>query len=223
MRDTGFGNLSGCGRVTVCMKALAAIAAIVALAIGGSVAIGGSMKKTETATVGGGCFWCVEAAYEGVEGVESVVSGYAGGSKLNPTYREVCDGNTGHAEVVQITFDPAVLSYADVLDRFWLVHDPTTLNRQGADVGTQYRSIILYGSEDQRAIAGRSVAEAQKGFASRIVTEIKPLVKFYPAEEYHQDYFARNPNAAYCTFVIKPKLEKLKKHDGSKKAVGSEN
>ncbi len=205
------------------MKDFTGIAAIVALAIGGSVAFGGSMKKTETATVGGGCFWCVEAAYEGLEGIESVVSGYAGGSKQNPTYRQVCDGNTGHAEVVQITYNPAVLSYADVLDRFWLVHDPTTLDRQGADVGTQYRSIILYESEAQRAIAERALAEAQKGFSSKIVTEIKPLKKFYPAEEYHQNYFAKNPNAAYCTFVIKPKLEKLKKHDSSRKAVGSVN
>jgi peptide-methionine (S)-S-oxide reductase len=205
------------------MKDFTGILAIVALAIGGSVAVGGSMKKTETATVGGGCFWCVEAAYEGLEGIESVVSGYAGGSKQNPTYRQVCDGNTGHAEVVQITYDPAILSYADVLDRFWLVHDPTTLDRQGADVGTQYRSVILYESEDQRAIAERSLTEAQKGFSSKIVTEIKPLKKFYPAEEYHQDYFAKNPNAAYCTFVIKPKLEKLKKHDSSRKAAGSVN
>jgi peptide-methionine (S)-S-oxide reductase len=205
------------------MKGNRGISALVALAIGGSVAVGGSMKKTETATLGGGCFWCVEAAYEGLEGIQSVVSGYAGGAKQNPTYREVCDGNTGHAEVVQITYDPAVLSYAGVLDRFWLVHDPTTLNRQGADVGTQYRSIILYESEDQRAIAERSLAEAQKEFASKIVTEIKPLKKFYQAEEYHQDYFARNPDAAYCTFVIKPKLEKLKKQEGSKKAAGSLN
>ena len=205
------------------MKGNRGITALVALAIGGSVAVGGSMKKTETATLGGGCFWCVEAAYEGLEGIHSVVSGYAGGAKQNPTYREVCDGTTGHAEVVQITYDPAVLSYAGVLDRFWLVHDPTTLNRQGADVGTQYRSIILYESEDQRAIAERSLAEAQKGFASKIVTEIKPLKKFYQAEEYHQDYFARNPDAAYCTFVIKPKLEKLKKQAGSKKAAGSVN
>jgi peptide-methionine (S)-S-oxide reductase len=199
------------------MKGLAAIVLCVALTVGGSAVSGGSMKKTETATIGGGCFWCVEAAYEGLEGIESVVSGYAGGSKQNPTYSEVCDGNTGHAEVVQITYDPAVLSYADVLKRFWLVHDPTTLNRQGADVGPQYRSIILYESEEQRTAAERSLAEAQNGYSSRIVTEIKPLKKFYPAEEYHQDYFAKNPNAAYCAFVIKPKLEKLKKSDDSKK------
>jgi len=203
------------------MKALIGIVAVVALTLCGGAAFGGSMKNTETATIGGGCFWCVEAAYEGVQGIESVVSGYAGGPKQNPTYREVCDGNTGHAEVVQITYDPDVLSYAEVLNRFWLVHDPTTLNRQGSDVGTQYRSIILYESDGQRAVAERSLAEAQKGFASKIVTEIKPLKKFYPAEDYHQDYFAKNPNAAYCTFVIKPKLEKLKKLDGSTKGVGS--
>jgi len=204
------------------MKGFTGIVAVAVLTLFGVSGFGGTMKRTETATVGGGCFWCVEAAYEGLEGVESVVSGYAGGSRQNPTYREVCDGNTGHAEVVQITYDPSVLSYADVLERFWLVHDPTTLNRQGADVGTQYRSIILYESEDQRAAAERSIVEAQRGFASKIVTEIKPLKRFYSAEDYHQDYFAKNPNAAYCTFVIKPKLEKLKKLEGSKKAVQRE-
>jgi len=177
------------------------------------------MKKAETATIGGGCFWCVEAVYEGLEGVESVVSGYAGGTKADPTYDDVCGGNTGHAEVVQIVYDPAVISYAEILERFWVAHDPTTLNRQGADVGTQYRSIILYASEDQRAAAERSVKEAQKEFSSRIVTELKPLTRFYPAEEYHQDYYAKNPNAGYCAFVIRPKLEKLKKLDDSKKAV----
>ncbi len=202
------------------MKDFTGIAAIVALAIGGSVAVGGTMKKTETATIGGGCFWCVEAVYEGLEGVESVVSGYAGGTKADPTYDEVCGGTTGHAEVVQIVYDPAVMSYAEILERFWVAHDPTTLNRQGADVGTQYRSIILYASEDQRVAAERSVKEAQKEFSSRIVTELKPLTRFYPAEEYHQDYYARNPNAGYCAFVIRPKLDKLKKLDDSKKAVG---
>ena len=202
------------------MKDFTGIAAIVALAIGGSVAVGGSMKKAETATIGGGCFWCVEAVYEGLEGVESVVSGYAGGTKADPTYDDVCGGNTGHAEVVQIVYDPAVISYAEILERFWVAHDPTTLNRQGADVGTQYRSIILYASEDQRAAAERSVKEAQKEFSSRIVTELKPLTRFYPAEEYHQDYYAKNPNAGYCAFVIRPKLDKLKKLDDSKKAVG---
>lgn len=179
------------------------------------------MKKKETATLGGGCFWCVEAAYEGLEGVESVVSGYAGGAKPNPTYETVCDGNTGHAEVVQVRFNPEVVPYSAILERFWLVHDPTTPNRQGADRGTQYRSIILYESESQRTAAEGSIAEAQKEFDSRIVTEVKPLTRFYEAEEYHQDYFARNPDAAYCTFVIKPKLEKLKKMTAPKKAVGS--
>lgn len=203
------------------MKALTGIVVVLAIALAGEAAFGGSMKKVETATIGGGCFWCVEAAYEGLEGVESVVSGYAGGTKSDPTYGEVCDGNTGHAEVVQVKFDPAVLSYSDVLDRFWLVHDPTTLNRQGADVGTQYRSIILYESDEQRAAAERSIAHAQKGFVSKIVTELKPLAKFYPAEEYHQDYYAKNSSAGYCLVVIKPKLEKLKKLDSSKGAGGS--
>jgi peptide-methionine (S)-S-oxide reductase len=201
------------------MKTATGFAVVLALALAGSAAPGGSMKKTETATIGGGCFWCVEAAYEGLDGVTSVVSGYAGGSKQNPTYEQVCGGNTGHAEVVQIVYDPSVISFADVLERFWRVHDPTTPNRQGADVGTQYRSIILYESEAQRVAAERSVAEAQKEFASKIVTEIAPLKTFYPAEEYHQDYYAKNPNAGYCTFVIRPKLEKLKKMDATKKGA----
>jgi peptide-methionine (S)-S-oxide reductase len=194
---------------------------MLALAVSGGAVSGGSMKKTETATIGGGCFWCVEAVYEGLDGVQSVVSGYAGGKTPHPTYRQVTDGNTGHAEVVQILYDPSVIPYPDILERFWLAHDPTTLNRQGADVGTQYRSVILYESEEQREAAERSKTEAQKRFSSTIVTEIRPLKAFYPAEEYHQDYFAKNPNAAYCSFVIKPKLEKLKKIDMEKTGAGT--
>lgn len=203
------------------MKAFTGAAVILAVAFAGGTGLGGSMMKTETAILGGGCFWCVEASYEGLDGVTSVVSGYAGGAKQNPTYEEVCAGNTGHAEVVRIEYDPAVISYAEILERFWLAHDPTTMNRQGADAGTQYRSVILYQSDEQRATAERSLAAAQKDFTSKIVTEIKPLTTFYAAEEYHQDYFAKNPTAAYCSFVIRPKLEKLKKIDAQKKAVGS--
>jgi len=166
--------------------------------------------KTEKATLGGGCFWCVEAVLERLPGVKSVVSGYAGGHTENPTYEEVCAGNTGHAEVVQVEFDPAQISFQQVLKAFWKGHDPTTPNRQGADKGTQYRSIILYHDDAQRAAAEKSKLEAASDFADPIVTEIKPLVKFYPAEDYHQDYFAKNPNAPYCVYVIKPKLDKVK-------------
>jgi peptide-methionine (S)-S-oxide reductase len=172
---------------------------------------GASMNQFEKATFGGGCFWCVEAVYERMDGVESAVSGYAGGSKEDPTYEEVTTGKTGHAEVVQITFDPTKVSYESLVELFWNAHDPTTLNSQGADIGTQYRSVILYHSESQRETAERSKHEAQKLLDDPIVTEIKPLTKFYEAENYHQDYFDNNRNAAYCTFVIAPKLKKLEK------------
>lgn len=164
------------------------------------------------AYVGGGCFWCTEAAYEMMPGVVSVVSGYAGGQTVNPTYKQITTGTTGHAEVIRIEFDPAVVSYRAVLDFFWAIHDPTTLNRQGADEGPQYRSIILTTSDEERAAAEASLAAAQPGWGNRIVTEIVPLETFYEAEEYHQDYFRKNPNAGYCRVVIKPKLDKLKKH-----------
>ena len=164
---------------------------------------------TETAILGGGCFWCVEAVYNRIDGVKTVVSGYAGGQKEDPTYEEVCSGTTGHAEVVQIHFDPKVITYEQILDLFWKAHDPTTLNRQGADVGTQYRSIILYNSEAQRGAAERSKARAAATFNGPVVTEIVPLSAFYPAEEYHQDYYRNNPHAGYCSFVIRPTLEKL--------------
>ena len=167
--------------------------------------------KAEYITLGGGCFWCIEAVYERIEGVLSVVSGYAGGRKENPSYQEVCSGTTGHAEVVQITYDPEVISLEKILDIFWKAHDPTTPNRQGADVGTQYRSIILCQDEEQKMIAERSRDELQfSGYYSNpIVTEIKMLDEFYPAEEYHQDYFDRNRNAGYCRAVIAPQLQKL--------------
>jgi len=169
------------------------------------------MNNYEKATIGGGCFWCIEAVYERIDGVINVVSGYAGGKTANPTYKEVSSGRTGHAEVVQITYDPEKISYKEILDLFWKAHDPTTLNRQGADVGTQYRSIILYENEDQRKTAEKSIQELGKsGFYRRdIVTEVDPLDVFYPAEDYHQDYFENNPNAGYCRIVIQPKLEKL--------------
>lgn len=168
-------------------------------------------EQTQTATLGGGCFWCLEAVFEGVPGVRKVTSGYAGGTVANPTYEQVCGGKTGHAEVVQIEYDPTQITYAHILDIFWQAHDPTTLNRQGPDSGTQYRSIILYNSDEQRAEAEKSkgAQSATGAYRSPIVTEIVPLVKFYKAEAYHQDYFRNNPNAPYCTFVIAPKLKKL--------------
>lgn len=163
----------------------------------------------ETATLGGGCFWCVEAVYQRISGVRRVMSGYAGGKQRNPTYEAVCAGRTGHAEVVQVEFDGKLLSYADVLEVFWKAHDPTTLNRQGADVGTQYRSIICYHDERQREIAVRSKEQAGERFRKPIVTEIVALEAFYPAERYHQNYYNQNRRAGYCRVVIAPKLSKL--------------
>ena len=179
--------------------------------IEGSRGVAGDLKaeKTERATLGGGCFWCLEAVYQRIPGVKSVTSGYAGGTVPNPTYNQVCTGTTGHAEVVQIEFDPSVLSYEHLLDMFWECHDPTTLNRQGADVGTQYRSVIFYNDDRQKVAAEKSKMEAQKSFSDPIVTEIQPLKAFYKAENYHQDYYNNNSNAPYCSFVIKPKLQKL--------------
>jgi peptide-methionine (S)-S-oxide reductase len=168
-------------------------------------------NHTEFATLGGGCFWCVEAVYQRIPGVKSVTSGYAGGRIENPTYRQVCSGATGHAEVTRIEFDPKIISYEKLLDYFWDAHDPTTLNRQGADEGTQYRSIILYRDAAQKAAAEKSKAEAQKRFKSPIVTEIVPLKTFYPAEDYHQDYYDQNSNQPYCRAVIRPKVEKIEK------------
>ena len=166
-------------------------------------------ENTEKATIGGGCFWCIEAVYERIEGVVSVVSGYAGGDTENPTYREISSGKTGHAEVVQIEYLPDLISYEKILSLFWQAKDPTTLNRQGADVGSQYRSIILYHNDEQRKVAEKSKQEAQKDFNDSIVTEIKALDTFYPAEDYHQDYYDNNTTAGYCRVVIAPKLKKL--------------
>ncbi|MFW6214502.1 MAG: peptide-methionine (S)-S-oxide reductase MsrA [Alkalispirochaetaceae bacterium] len=167
------------------------------------------MATRQKATLGGGCFWCLEAIYKRIDGVEEVTSGYAGGAVKDPTYREVCTGQTGHAEVVEITYDPEKISYEQILDLFWEAHDPTTLNRQGADVGTQYRSAIFYHNPEQKEIALQSKEKAQEQFRDPIVTEITELETFYPAEDYHQDYFDLNPNAGYCRVIIAPKLQKL--------------
>ena len=171
------------------------------------------MTQHEIATLAGGCFWCLEAAFSDLKGVDRVQSGYSGGHIPNPTYEHVCSGDTGHAEVVQITFDPAVISFADLLHVFFTIHDPTTMNRQGNDVGTQYRSAIYYHSHAQRAEAERVIAQLahDQVWDDPIVTEVKPLDKFYPAEEYHRDYYRRNPTQAYCRAVIAPKVAKVRK------------
>jgi peptide-methionine (S)-S-oxide reductase len=169
-----------------------------------------SPEKTATAILGGGCFWCLDAAFEQLPGVLKVTSGFAGGQTPNPTYDQVCTGRTGHAEVIRISYDPSKVSYGQILDLFWKVHDPTTLNRQGADVGTQYRSIILTDSQEQAAQAEASKRGAQSLYSDPIVTEIVPLKDFYPAEEYHQDYYRNNKDRnPYCHVVIAPKLKKL--------------
>jgi peptide-methionine (S)-S-oxide reductase len=167
----------------------------------------------ETTTLGAGCFWCVEAVFQRIEGVVKVESGYSGGHKENPTYKEVCSETTGHAEVCQITFDKNKISFQEILEVFFGTHDPTTLNRQGNDVGTQYRSAIFYHTPEQKAIAEKVIAtlNAEKVFAKPIVTEVVPFKKFYKAEDYHQNYYNNNSGQGYCVFVIKPKLEKLKK------------
>lgn len=163
----------------------------------------------EQATLGGGCFWCLEAVYKRARGITRIQSGYAGGQVEHPTYRQICAGDTGHAEVIQVTFDPNLISYEQVLDLFWIAHDPTTLNRQGPDAGTQYRSIILTHSEAQQAAAEASRAQAADDSKPPIVTEIEPLKVFYPAEDHHQDYYDRNSTAGYCVYVIQPKIDKL--------------
>ena len=167
----------------------------------------------EVATLAGGCFWCLEAVFEQLRGVENVESGYAGGQTENPTYRHVCGGETGHAEVAQITFDPAVTSYSDILDVFFATHDPTTLNRQGNDVGTQYRSAIFYHTPEQKQAAEAKIAEltAERLFPRPIVTEVVPLERFFKAEDYHQGYFRTNPAQPYCQYVISPKMAKFRK------------
>ena len=168
---------------------------------------------SEVATFGGGCFWCVEAAFQQLRGVEKIVSGYAGGKRPNPTYEQVCSGATGHAEVAQITFDPGVISYRDMLGVLFTIHDPTTLNRQGNDVGTQYRSVIFFHSPEQERTAREAIAELErdKVFDDPIVTEVLPLPAFYPAEDYHRDYYNRNPGQPYCVAVVASKVAKVRK------------
>jgi peptide-methionine (S)-S-oxide reductase len=173
----------------------------------------GETRQLEVATLGGGCFWCLEAIYEQLQGVDRVTSGYAGGVVAVPTYEQVCTGTTGHAEVVQITFDPSVITFKDLLHIFFTIHDPTTLNRQGADVGTQYRSAIFYHSEEQRATAAEVIQEleGEKVWDAPIVTELAPFTRFYEAEDYHQEYYQRNGGQPYCRVVIAPKVAKFRK------------
>jgi len=171
-------------------------------------------NNKELATLGGGCFWCLEAVYLEMKGIEKVESGYCGGTVPNPTYYQICEGDTGHAEVVQLTFDPEVVSFKDILKVFFTIHDPTTLNRQGADVGTQYRSAIFYHNKEQKVIAEETIKEltAEKIWDNPIVTQIAPLDTFYVAEDYHQEYFANNPYQPYCQYVVAPKVAKFRKY-----------
>ena len=170
-------------------------------------------KSLETITLGAGCFWCVEAVYQELKGVHSVESGYSGGSVENPAYQDVCSGRTGHAEVVQVTFDPEIIDLATIFDVFWRTHDPTTMNRQGADVGTQYRSAIFYHTDEQRQIAENSKQETNASglWSNPIVTEITPFTRFYPAEDYHQNFYRDNSGQPYCRVMIDPKIRKLRK------------
>lgn len=179
-----------------------------------TTALAGKSPAHEIATLGGGCFWCLEAVFDGLRGVTSVESGYMGGQKPNPTYEEVCAGDTGHAEVVQLAFDPAVVSFREILEVFFVVHDPTTLNRQGNDVGTQYRSAIFYHTPEQKQAAEETMArlDGAKLWDARIVTEIVPAGAFYEAEGYHQEYFERNPYQPYCRAVVAPKVQKFRRH-----------
>jgi peptide-methionine (S)-S-oxide reductase len=171
----------------------------------------------EFATLGGGCFWCLEAVYEELQGVVDVESGYAGGRVANPTYRQVCDGDTGHAEVVRIEFDPARISYREILEVFFSIHDPTTRDRQGNDVGTQYRSVIFHHSDEQRRVAEDVMREAQSQIDARIVTQLAPVPEYYRAETYHQEYFRHNPAQGYCMFVVAPKVAKFRKTFAAKR------
>ncbi len=176
------------------------------------------MTQTQTATLAGGCFWCLEAVFDNLQGVTDVVSGYAGGTSVNPTYPQVCTGETGHAEVVQIKFEPTVISYRELLEVFFSIHDPTTLNRQGADVGTQYRSGIFYHSPEQKKVAEETIATLteEKVWSEPIVTEVVSLDVFYPAEDYHQEYFAKNPAQGYCQMVVAPKVSKFRQKFSSR-------
>lgn len=174
------------------------------------------MAKIEKALLGGGCFWCIEAVYNRVKGVGSAISGYAGGARKNPSYEQVCTGATGHAEVVEITFDAEIIGFEEILDIFWAIHDPTTLNAQGADKGTQYRSVIYYQNEEQKDKAIRSMENAQRDWKDPIVTELSPAPEFFPAETYHQNYYNEHPTQGYCYVVIAPKIEKFMSKFGEK-------
>lgn len=198
--------------------------AIITVVLVGAMTIFGTEKNREKmsssnevalekATFGAGCFWCVEAMFQEIKGVESVVSGYSGGTVKKPTYKDVCNGTTGHAEVIQVTYDPNQVSYETLLEAFWLSHDPTQLNRQGADVGTQYRSVIFFHSATQEMLAKeyKKRLNDEEAYGSPVVTEISAISEFYPAEDYHQDYYAQNPGNSYCSMVVGPKLEKFKK------------
>jgi peptide-methionine (S)-S-oxide reductase len=171
------------------------------------------MAQLEIATLGGGCFWCLEAVYGQTEGVISAISGYMGGQRPNPTYEQVCSGATGHVEVVQVTFDPSVITFREILEIFFTTHDPTTLDRQGNDVGTQYRSVIFYHSPEQRSVSEALIGElgTERVFPHPVVTALEPAQTFYPAEDYHQEYFTKNPNQPYCTYVVAPKVQKFRK------------
>ena len=183
------------------------------LEVGNEEGANQKMENLEKATFGSGCFWCTEAVFERLKGVYKVVSGYSGGTVENPTYEQVCTGKTGHAEVTQITYDPKVITYDELLEVFWKTHDPTTLNRQGNDVGTQYRSVIFYHNDEQKRLAEKYKEELNKSgiWDKPIVTEIVPFTNFYPAENYHQNYYDNNPSQPYCSFVITPKVEKFEK------------
>jgi peptide-methionine (S)-S-oxide reductase len=175
----------------------------------------------ELATLGGGCFWCLEAVYQEMQGIESVVSGYMGGQVDNPSYQAVCTGTTGHVEVVQVTFQPEVASYRDILEVFFAIHDPTSWDRQGNDAGTQYRSVVFYHDDGQRQIAEQLIGELNDVYPSPIVTEVRPVGVFYPAEDYHQDYFRTNPRQPYCAYVVAPKLKKFREKFARKLRAGS--
>ncbi len=176
------------------------------------------MPELQTAYLGGGCFWCVEAALLQIDGVESIVSGYMGGARQNPTYEQVCTGATGHVEIVRVQFDPAKVTYRELLEMFFTAHDPTTLNRQGNDVGTQYRSVVFYADEEQRKTAEEVIAEftREKVYADPIITALEPAKPFYPAEDYHQNYYANNPYQPYCMFAVAPKVKKIREKFASR-------
>lgn len=194
------------------MKRLALLLSLFGFSFSLMTAAKSPSPKTESIVLGGGCFWCTDASYKLLDGVKHVTAGYAGGTTRNPTYEDVCSETTGHAEVVKVDYDPTVVSLDRVLEYFWSIHNPTQVGGQGNDMGPSYRSIILYANPVQKAAAEKSKAEAQETFRDPITTEIVPLTHFWPAEEYHQDYFAKNPNEGYCQFVIAPKVKKLKAH-----------